>query len=177
MNPAAAVKWGEVLRFDTPVLEIVVRGTLTYLALFFMLRFVLKRETAGVGITDLLVIVMIADAAQNAMAGEYKSVPDGILLVAVIIFWAFTLDWLAYRSAALRRVLRPPRLPLVRDGKMMRHNMARELVTVDELKGELHQQGIEDIGQVKAVYIEPDGRFSVIKADQEQHQEPERRAT
>nr|MBP7571903.1 DUF421 domain-containing protein [Acidobacteriota bacterium] len=73
------VDWGRVFAFDTPWLEIVVRGTAIYLGLFLLLRLVLKRQAGTVGITDLLVIVLIADAAQNAMADDYRSVPDGLL--------------------------------------------------------------------------------------------------
>src|SRR3954451_9354077 len=62
------------------------RGTLIYLCLFLLLRLVLKRQAAGVAITDLLVIVLIADAAHNAMADIYRSVSDGVFLVAVIVF-------------------------------------------------------------------------------------------
>jgi uncharacterized membrane protein YcaP (DUF421 family) len=49
------------------------------------------------GITDLLVIVLIADAAQNGMAGEYRSLTDGLLLVATIVAWSYALNWLAFR--------------------------------------------------------------------------------
>jgi uncharacterized membrane protein YcaP (DUF421 family) len=71
-----------------------VRGSTVYLTLFFLLRIVLRRESGGMGITDLLVIVLLADAVQNAMAGDYHSVPDGLLLGATLIFWSFALDWL-----------------------------------------------------------------------------------
>lgn len=86
-----AVDWRSVFVPKTPLLEIVVRGTVVYLILFAMLRFG-KRQTGSLSVTDLLVLVLIADASQNAMAGDYKSVPDGILLVATIIFWSFALD-------------------------------------------------------------------------------------
>jgi len=66
------------------------------LALFLLLRLVLKRQSGNMGVTDLLVIVLIADAAQNAMASDYKSVPDGLLLVSTIVFWSYALDWLSY---------------------------------------------------------------------------------
>jgi hypothetical protein len=63
----------------------------------------LKREAGGVGITDMLVIVLLADAAQNAMAGEYKSISDGLVLVSTIIFWSYALDWLGYRYGGRRQ--------------------------------------------------------------------------
>lgn len=154
--------WSEVLAPETPLLEILVRGTLVYLALFLMLRVVLKRETAGMGVTDLLVVVLIADAAQNAMANDYRSVPDGLLLVAVIIFWAYALDWLGYRFPALQNVLHPSALPLVKDGQLLQRNLRRELVTRDELMSSLRLHGVDDLSAVRVAYMESDGRISVL---------------
>ena len=59
------IDWARMFAFSTPPLEIVVRGTVMYLALFAMLRFILRRETGSLGITDLLVIVLIADAPRR----------------------------------------------------------------------------------------------------------------
>jgi len=56
-------------------LELVLRGSLIYLALFALLRIVLKREAEAMGITDLLVVVLIADAAQSAMARSQLASP------------------------------------------------------------------------------------------------------
>src|SRR4051794_24523835 len=98
MSFVAQIDWSRMLTFETPLLEIFLRGTLTYLALFALLRLVLKRQQGGMmGVTDLLVIVLIADAAQNAMADDYTSVPDGVLLVVTIVGWSYALDWLGYR--------------------------------------------------------------------------------
>jgi uncharacterized membrane protein YcaP (DUF421 family) len=111
------------------------------------------------------VVVLIADAAQNAMADDYRSVPDGVLLVAVILFWAWFLDWLSFRSPRLERLLKPGKLPLVRDGRRLRQNMAKELITEEELDTQLRLQGIEDVARVKVAYMESDGRISVITTD------------
>src|SRR3954471_18026759 len=133
---------------DTSLLEIFIRGTLVYLALYTLLRVVLKRQRGGVGVTDLLVIVLIADAAQNAMAGEYTSVPDGVLLVAVIIGWSAFLDWLGFRFPAFQRFVRPGPLPLVEDGRMIRENMAKEYITEDELMSQLRIDGLTSVDQI-----------------------------
>lgn len=165
MDQWLAVDWVAVFKPDTSPLEIFLRGTVVYLALFTMLRVVLRREAGTVGTSDLLVVVLIADAAQNAMAGNYNSVPDGLLLVATIVFWSFALDWLGYHVPWLGRFLRPPALLLVRDGRLIRRNLRRELITEDELLSELRQQGIHDLGCVEKAFIEGDGQFSVIQRE------------
>lgn len=63
----SSVNWAKLFQPETPILEIVARGAVVYLAL--LLRVVLKRQAGTLCITDLLVVVLLADAAQNAMAG------------------------------------------------------------------------------------------------------------
>jgi uncharacterized membrane protein YcaP (DUF421 family) len=148
-----------------------------YIALFTLLRVILKRQTGTLGMTDLLLITLLADASQNAMAGEYKSLPDGIVLVGTLIFWNYAIDWLSYKSERFGRLIEPPPLPLIKSGKLLRRNMRRELITEDELMGQMREQGLDDFSKVKAAYIESDGRISVIARDEKHHDKTERKAT
>jgi uncharacterized membrane protein YcaP (DUF421 family) len=169
VGPFTSVDWGGVFIPQTPLLEIFVRGTIVYFAIFALLRFVLKRQSGSVGVTDLLVVVLIADAAQNAMAGNYKSVPDGLLLVSTIIFWSWFIDWLGDHIPAVGRLVHPPPQPLVRDGKLLRRNMRKELITEEELMSQLREQGVDDIRKVKSAYEEGDGRISVMSYEGQSH--------
>jgi uncharacterized membrane protein YcaP (DUF421 family) len=155
--------WAQVFGFETPPLEVVARGTVMYLSIFFILRMVFKRESGGTGITDLLVVVMLADAAQNGMSGDYRSVPEGLLLVATIIFWSALLNALAFRFTSFRRLVRHKPLVLVRDGMLLRDNMAKELVTDVELFSELREQGVRSLREIQLARMEPDGKISVTR--------------
>ncbi len=178
MDWLVGAEWSKVFVPDTPVLEIFLRGSIMYLALFFLLRLVLRRESGGLGVTDLLVVVLIADAAQNGMAGDYTSIPDGLLLVGTILFWSHALNWLGYHVPLIQRFVHPPALPLVRDGRMLRRNMRQELITEDELLSQLRLQGVEDLSGVGRAYMEGDGRISVICRDgQAATNAPERQLT
>jgi uncharacterized membrane protein YcaP (DUF421 family) len=159
------VDWHKVFSLDTPVLEIVVRGSIVYLTLFLLFRFVLKREAGTVGIADLLVVVLVADAAQNSMAGDYVSVPDGLLLVATIAFWSYAINWLGYRFPRFERIVHPPPLSLVRDGKVNRRNLRHEMITLTELQSQLREQGVDDLSKVKSACMEGDGRISVVTVE------------
>lgn len=161
----ASVDWATVFLPDTPILEIVVRGSIMYLALFWLMRGILKRVASSISMADLLMVVVIADAAQNGMADDYHSLGDGIVLVLTIIFWNYTLDWLGYHFPAFQRFVHPPPLPLVKDGNMLRRNMRRELITEGELMSQIHEQGLSDLSQVQAAHMEGDGRISVIAKD------------
>ena len=154
--------WVKAFSFDTPPLEIVVRGTVMYLALYVLLRVVLKRETGITSMTDLLAVVLIADAAQNGMAGTYTSISDGVLLAMVIISWAFLLNWMAHRWSWVSRIIKPKPLLMISDGKLLRNNMRRELVTDENLREQARKQGIRDLADVTEGWMESDGQFSFI---------------
>ena len=100
-------------------LELFVRGSAVYWFLFAIFRIVLRRDIGAVGIADVLLIVLVADAAQNAMAGEYRSISDGLVLVSTIVGWNVAIDWLAYSVPSLRGVFEARPLLLVRDGHFL----------------------------------------------------------
>jgi uncharacterized membrane protein YcaP (DUF421 family) len=164
MDSLLQVDWKSVFVPTVSLAEIVLRGTFIYLLLFFVLR-VLRREAGALGISDLLVVVLIADAAQNAMASEYKSVTEGAVLVGTIVAWDYFLDWLGFTFPAIGRLLRPAPLPLVKDGRLLRKNMRKEMITTEEMMSLLREQGVESLGEVKRCYLEGDGHISVIKND------------
>jgi uncharacterized membrane protein YcaP (DUF421 family) len=161
------IDWAKVFMPDTPILEIIVRGTVTYLALFTLLRIILGRESSNLGITDMLVIVLIADASQNAMAGAYNSIADGVILVAVIIGWSFTLNWLSFNWPFFERLLSPRKLLLVDKGKMIKRNMRKELITDEELMTEVRKAGLTELEQIKVAFMESDGSISIVKNENE----------
>ena len=71
------VNWSELFGFSVHPVEIVVRGSVMYLFIFLLFRLVLRREIGAVGIADVMLLVLIADAASNGMSGEYRSITDG----------------------------------------------------------------------------------------------------
>jgi uncharacterized membrane protein YcaP (DUF421 family) len=173
MDKITGMDWHGTFAPDTPLLEIFIRGTLVYLLIFVMLRVIPKRQLGTVGITDLLVIVLIADAAQNAMADEYNSLTDGIVLVATIICWSTALDWLGYHFAIVRRFTYPNPLLLVGNGQMQRKHLKNQMITDEELMSQLRIQGVDDLSTIKASYLEGDGRVSVIEKEQKHHEAPD----
>jgi len=163
MDMLTNIDWREIFSPGVPFVEIILRGTLVYVGLFILIRVVLKREAGSVGMADLLMTVLIADAAQNAMATDYTSVTDGFILVATIVFWNFTFDWLGYRYPGFARLVRPAPLLLIKDGRMLSHNMRKEFITKEELLAQLREQGVEKLADVKEARIEGDGQVSVIQ--------------
>ncbi len=152
-----------LFRIVVPAWEIILRGTAVYAFLFVVFRWVIRRDVGAVGIADVLLIVLVADASQNAMSGGYTTVTEGFILIATLLGWNVLLDWLSFRWPLIRRIVSPSTLPLVRDGRLLKHNLRREFITEEELWAQLREQGIDSLTQVKAAYLEPDGNFSVIR--------------
>ncbi len=152
--------WGSMWSLQH-ALEVAIRGTVVYLALFAAMRLIPRRTIGGMGASDLLVIVLIADAVQNAMAGGYESISDGLLLAAVIIGWASLIDWLDYRFPAWHLV-GAREIALVQDGRILRKNLAREQMSEDDLMSQLRLNGVADIAKVRQAFLEPEGHVSVI---------------
>ena len=164
MYALTQIDWKSILIPSMSLAEIFLRGTFVYLLLLFLLR-ILRREAGAVGISDLLVVVLIADAAQNAMGSEYKSITEGAVLIATIAGWDYFLDWLGYRFPRVRRLLRPAPLLLIKNGRMLKRNLRQEMITEEELLGQLREQGIDQVNKVKKCYLEGDGHISVIASD------------
>ena len=141
--------------------EVIIRGTIMFLGMFALLR-VFRRQAGAVGIADLLVIVVIADAAQNGMAGESKSITEALILIVTIVLWDWFFDWLGFKSPFWSRILQPQELLLIENGKIVHKNLDKELITEDELLSQLRQQGLEDRSMVKKCYLESNGQFSVL---------------
>ena len=152
----------ELFAVNVPAWEIVFRGSVLYLGLFTLFRFVVRRDVGAVGIADLLVLVLVADAAQNAMAGGYDTIAEGLILVGTLVGWNVLFDWLAFRFPRFARFAEPPPLLLVRDGKVQHRNLRREFVTLGDLMGKLRGFGIDDLGDVEKAYMESDGEITVV---------------
>lgn len=162
-----SIDWHEMFAFSMSPLELFIRGTAIYWFLLFAFRTFLQRDLGSVGIADILVLVLIADASQNAMAGEYKSISDGLVLICTILGWNVLFDHLAFRFPQIRRLVQPPALRLIQDGRVLRRNLRSENLTIDELMAKLREHEITDVAEVREAFMESDGTITVIPREHE----------
>jgi uncharacterized membrane protein YcaP (DUF421 family) len=167
------IDWPNLFGFSVNPAEMVIRGTVIYWFIFLLFRFILRRDIGAIGIADLMLVVLIADAASNGMSGGYDSITDGCVLVATIAGWNYLLDWMSFHFPTIRRLVEPPPLALIRDGKLQRKAMRQELISSSELETKLREHGIEKLDDIKVAYLEDDGEISVLRRD---GQEPEQRS-
>lgn len=158
------MNWHELFALDHGW-ELVVRGTLIYWFLFLAFRIVLRRDTGSLGMADVLFIVLVADAAQNGMAGEYSSVAEGLVLVCTLIFWNVAIDFAAFRFPKLQPWLEAPPLALIEHGRIKHRNLRREFMSVDELMAKLREHGVDEVARVRKATMESDGTVTVLLED------------
>jgi uncharacterized membrane protein YcaP (DUF421 family) len=170
-----AIDWRAMFVPTGNLAELVVRVSFMYLLILAGFR-IFRRDAGSLSVSDLLVVVLIADAAQNGMAGDYKSLTEGAVVVATIFGWNQLLDWLAYRSQFVRWLLNPPPLLLIANGQILQRNLRRELITRDDLMEQLREQGVEHVRDVGKCFLESDGTMSVLRKDRaESTRSPEKR--
>jgi uncharacterized membrane protein YcaP (DUF421 family) len=143
-------------------LDVVVRTTLIYLLVVVGLRFGGKREVGQLSLVDLVALLLLSNAVQNAMVGENTSILGGVVAAATILVAGRILDALTDRSARVRHVLVGEPRMLLRDGRPMQDAMRQENISVDELMVALRQHGLERPEQVHLAVLEVDGSISVI---------------
>jgi uncharacterized membrane protein YcaP (DUF421 family) len=97
------------------------------------------------------------------MSGEYRSITDAFILVGTIIGWNTLIDWLTFRSEWLQKVLEPPPLLLIDNGRVLHRHLRQEFMSEADLKTKLREHGVRDAHEVDKAYMEPDGQVTVLK--------------
>jgi uncharacterized membrane protein YcaP (DUF421 family) len=123
------IDWHAMFVPTVSLLEIVLRGSVVYLSILAVVR-IFRREAGTMSTTDLIVIVIIADAAQNAMSADYHSITEGLVLVGTIFAWNYALDWLGFRYRWVYRILNPAPLLLIRRAYFRVHSVTWPPVAV-----------------------------------------------
>ena len=157
------MNWNEIFGLTVSPWELVIRGSAMYAFLFLLFRVVVRRRVGSVGMADILILVIIADAAQNGMSGDYRSVTEAFILVGTLIGWNMLIDWLTFRIPKLQQILEPPPLLLIDNGRVIWKHLRHEFVSETELKSKLREHGVSDPREVHKAYMEPDGQVTVLK--------------
>jgi uncharacterized membrane protein YcaP (DUF421 family) len=155
------IDWSGLFIGSAAVVETMVRGTVIYLALFAAIRLIPRRTMGGVGPSDILIIVLASEAVSEGLAGRAESILEALVLAGTVIFWAMVVDILDYHFPHLH-ISDGKQIPLVRNGRLIQRNLARQMITEDEVMAQLRQHGLSSLQGVESVYLEGDGRVSVL---------------
>ena len=142
-----------------------VRTLVVYLALIVLLRVSGKRQLGQMTPFDLVVLLVISNAVQNAMVGPDTSLVGGLLAAAILVGLNWLVDRLGLRSGWLReRLIGTPTL-LIHDGQLLEERLSREGIDRDEVMQALREHGVDDLEQVKLAVLEVDGTISVVPSE------------
>jgi len=145
------------------LLDVALRTTLVYLALLVGLRLTGKRQLGQLSVVDLVLLLVIANAVQNAMVGPDTSVAGGLVAVAVLLGWHRLFGWLRRRSKKVSRLLGGTPTILIHDGRVRQEALAHEGLTEADLLQALREHGVAAPADVRIAVLEPDGMVSVIQ--------------
>jgi uncharacterized membrane protein YcaP (DUF421 family) len=143
-------------------LEIVVRTIAVYLAILIGLRLSGKREIGQMTVFDLVVLLLIANAVQNAMVGPDNSLVGGILAAVVLLVINALVARLRLRWPRLRRWVEGTPTLLVLHGEVIPQHMRQEGIDENSLQTALREHGIAEISGVEMAVLEIDGSISVV---------------
>jgi uncharacterized membrane protein YcaP (DUF421 family) len=155
-------------------MELVLRATAVYFFLWLVTRGVGKRELSELTAFELILMVVMGDLIQQGVTQEDLSITGAVLAVGTLSFWIIVFGYLTYRFKRVRPAFEGLPVVVVRDGQPLEQVMRIERLTLDDLKEEARDQGLSDLGQIRLGVMEPDGKFSFITREGDQHQPPER---
>lgn len=149
----------------TPWYEILLRTFVVYLTVLVLLRLAGKRELGQMTPFDLVVILVIANAVQNAMTGGDNSLTGGIVAATTLTVVNIGVGRWGSRVPFFRRLVASEPTLLLRDGKPLQEALDKERIDVQELEMAARQHGIADLKDVTAAVLEEDGSISIIPKD------------
>ena len=146
-------------------MEIILRATAIFFFLWILTRGMGKRELSQMTAFELLLLVTVGDLVQQGVTQEDMSVVGNMLAVSTIAFWALFFAYITFRFRSTRPLLEGLPVVIVKDGAVLEEFLHAERMTLDELKEEARNQGIDDLRQVRLGVLEPDGKISFLKVD------------
>ncbi len=146
----------------TSLYGIVIRTVLVYLAVLIGLRLSGKREIGQLTVFDLVVLLLLANAVQNAMVGPDTSVTGGLLAAGVLLILNFVVARSGLRWPKIRRFIEGSPTLLILHGKIIPEHLRREGLDKETLESALREHGVMEVSQVEMAVLEIDGSISVV---------------
>jgi uncharacterized membrane protein YcaP (DUF421 family) len=147
------------------LLEVALRTTIVYLALVIGIRLTGQRQLGQMSTFDLVLLLIIANAVQNAMVGPDTSVAGGLVAAGVLLFWHQVINRLRRSSRQFAKLIAGEGVMLIKDGEILQEHVRHAGVTAEELLQSLREHGVATVAEVRLGVLEPDGSVSVIRYD------------
>jgi uncharacterized membrane protein YcaP (DUF421 family) len=153
--------WGQIFALGAPLVEKMLRPIAVYVFLVAVLRIFGKRELAQLNPFDLVVLLSLSNTVQNAIIGNDNSLTGGLVGAFTLLGMNYVVVRFLFRHRRLDQLFEGKPSVLIADGKIVKHALAKELLTRGDLLTVLHRQGFCSIGDVDRCVIEPGGGFFI----------------
>ena len=154
--------WADMFNLGVPVAEKLLRPVIVYVALIVLLRLFGKRELAQLNPFDLVVLLTLSNALQNAIIGDDNSITGGILGALSLLAINWVVVRFLYRHERLDRLVAGEEDVLVDGGKLRADRLAREMITTAELETAARKQGFASLDEVERAALEPGGGITFV---------------
>jgi uncharacterized membrane protein YcaP (DUF421 family) len=155
--------WQNMIHMDISAANLTIRAVVVYLSIVILLRISGKRQMGQMGATEFVAILLISNAVQNAMNGGDNSLAGGLLLAVVLIALSTLISYLTYRVQFFSSIFEGTPTILIHKGKLVSKNLARERLSIKELRVLLRKQGVHEIHEINAAVLEADGTLSITR--------------
>ena len=148
-----------------PLLEVVLRSVAVYLFILVAIRLFGKKELAQLSVIDLVFILLISNAVQNAMVGSDTSLLGGLVAALALFATNFLFKKLLFKSRKISELIQGKSVLLVYEGDLLWDNLQSAEITLEEIEAAAREHGVEKISQVKLAILEVDGNISIVSSD------------
>jgi uncharacterized membrane protein YcaP (DUF421 family) len=153
--------------------EFIVRAVVVYTFLLVILRFTGKRQVGQLAPFDLVLLLILSNAVQNAMNGGDNSITGGLILATTLVALNWIVGWLTYRSKWMEVLIEGQPLMLVHDGKINPRALKSVQMTMHELRAALRASGCACEDEVRFAVLENNGHVTVVPKGQN-HADPKK---
>jgi len=136
-----------------------------YVFIVAALRLFGKKEIAQLSVVDLVFVLLISNAVQNAMVGPDTSLLGGLTAAATLFVLNFVLKWVIYRFSKVSNLVEGKTVMLIYNGVVDRDNLRRTKISMEELNEALREHGVRSTDEVNLAVLELDGNISVLSND------------
>jgi uncharacterized membrane protein YcaP (DUF421 family) len=147
-------------------LEIALRSAAVYAFMLVAIRLSGKKELSQLNATDVVLILLISNAVQNAMVGSNTSLPGGIAAAAVLFLLNYVLKRWLFKNKRFRDLVNDKPQILIHNGNLDFVLLGKLGITNDELQESMREHGIDHFKEVKLAMLEVDGNISIIGKDE-----------
>jgi uncharacterized membrane protein YcaP (DUF421 family) len=143
-------------------LKIAISSIVIYVFIVLAIRLFGKKELAQLSVIDLVFILLISNAVQNAMVGSDSSLSGGLVAASSLFLANYLLKYVIYRFPKFGNLVQGSALLLIYKGKLNKINMSKARITLDELEEAIREHGVAKIKEVDLAILEVDGNISIL---------------